>query len=70
MTGLPAGVRGIVTGLSIEYLKKARGRLVCESHAALPGAVTESITHDVHATIADAAGDVVARGTVHWRLSP
>lgn len=74
MTALPPGVRGIVTGLSIEYRKKARGRLVCETTAAVPPAVAaglaESITHDVHATITDAAGDIVAVATVHWRLSP
>lgn len=70
LTALPPGVRGIVTGLSIEYRKKARGRLVCETHADAPAAVTESLTHDVHAIITDAAGDVVAECTVHWRLSP
>ena len=55
MTALPPRVRGIVTGLSIEYRKKARGRLVCETRAPVPEAVirglTESLTHDVHATI-------------------
>ncbi|WP_434480488.1 DUF4442 domain-containing protein [Gemmatimonas sp.] len=53
MTALPPGVRGIVTGLSIEYVKKARGRLVCETHAHAPTAVTTSVTHDVGATITD-----------------
>ena len=74
MTALPPGVRGIVTGLSIEYRKKARGRLVCACAADVPPAVattmTDSLTHDVHADITDEAGDVVAAATVHWRLSP
>lgn len=74
MTALPPGVRGIVIGLSIEYHKKARGRLVCECSADVPPAVAasmfDSLTHDVHAVITDAAGDVVAAATVHWRLSP
>lgn len=74
MTALPPRVRGIVTGLSIEYRKKARGRLVCETRASVPEAVirglTESLTHDVHATITDTSGDTVAVATVHWRLSP
>jgi acyl-coenzyme A thioesterase PaaI-like protein len=70
MTALPDGVRGIVTGLSIEYLKKARGALTCETHTIAPAAVPAAITHDVLATITDTAGDVVSRCTVHWRLSP
>ncbi|MFN8718904.1 MAG: hotdog fold domain-containing protein [Gemmatimonadaceae bacterium] len=70
LTALPPGVRGIVTGLSIEYRKKARGQLVCETHADAQSAVNESHTHDVRAIITDAAGDVVAECTVHWRLSP
>jgi acyl-coenzyme A thioesterase PaaI-like protein len=69
-TALPPGVRGIVTGLEIAYLKKARGLLVCESVADAPTDVPANVTHDVLATITDQAGDVVARCTVHWRLSP
>lgn len=74
MTALPPGVRGIVTGLSIAYRKKARGRLVCECTTEVPAAVSPSmsasLTHDVHAAITDPSGDVVAVATVHWRLSP
>lgn len=70
MTALPAGVRGIVTGLSIEYLKKARGTLVATTTAHAPSTVTRTVTHHVTATIVDAAGDVVATCMVHWRLSP
>ncbi len=70
LTALPDGVRGIVTGLSIEYVKKARGTLVATSAAHAPSAVSKPITHDVTCEIADAAGDVVARCIVHWRLSP
>lgn len=69
LTALPAGVRGIVTGLSIEYLKKARGRLTAESRCTLPTITTET-PYDVHAEVKDAAGDVVARATVTWLLSP
>ena len=67
--GLPDDVRGIVTGLDIEYLKKARGRLSAESTATIP-TVTEPYEHRVEAVIRDAAGDPVARATVRWLLSP
>lgn len=67
LTGLPPGVRGIVTGLSIEYGKKARGLLTAESRAGVP-VVRGDVEHDVRAEIRDAAGDVVATVTVRWRL--
>jgi acyl-coenzyme A thioesterase PaaI-like protein len=66
-TALPPGVRSIVTGLSIEYSKKARGRLTAESLVAAPE-VTGDVEHDVRATIRDEAGDAVAEVRVRWRL--
>ena len=69
LTALPTGVRGIVTQLSIEYLKKARGTLVAASQPTLP-VVTGPCELDVTADISDASGVVVARATVRWRLSP
>lgn len=67
MCGLHPGVRGIITGLSIEYHKKARGRLFSECLAA-PPKVTEDMEHEVQANIRDQSGDVVARCTATWRL--
>ena len=69
MTALPPGVRGIVTGLSIEYLKKARGPLTARSTPEVPP-VPATVETVVVADIEDAAGDVVARTHVTWRLSP
>ncbi len=69
LTGLPAGVRGIVTGLSAEYLKKARGRLTAECRCEV-AEVTESAEHRAQAVIRDEAGDVVARITALWLLGP
>ena len=69
LAGLPPGVRSIVTALSIEYLKKARGLLSCECRTDIP-AVSADLEHLVAADITDPAGDVVARIQVRWRLSP
>ncbi len=70
LVALPPGVRGIVTGLSIEYLKKARGTLVGESRPVVPEGITaEPREVDTTAELRDPAGDVVARATVRWRLS-
>jgi uncharacterized protein (TIGR00369 family) len=66
---IPPGVRAIVTALSIEYLKKARGRLVADCRCEVPP-VTEEREQLVQAEIRDEANDVVARATVRWRLAP
>ena len=67
LTGMPPGVRGIITGLSMEYFKKARGRLSAGCTATLPS-VKGDVEHEVIAEITDKAGDVVARCTAKWRL--
>lgn len=69
LVGLPPGVRGIVTGLSIEYLKKARGTLTADARVTIPS-VTAPVDHDVEAVITDETGDIVAKATVRWRLAP
>lgn len=69
ITGLPAGVRSIVTHLGIDYLKKARGTLTAEAAVAIPEVGT-TVDYVVHADIRDTAGDTVARIAVTWRLSP
>jgi acyl-coenzyme A thioesterase PaaI-like protein len=69
LTALPPGIRAIVTGLSIEYTKKARGTLTAESHVELPPIVA-SQTLPLVAEIRDEEGDVVARATVNWLVGP
>jgi acyl-coenzyme A thioesterase PaaI-like protein len=66
---MPDGARGIVTGLSMEYVKKARGLLTAECTAP-PFDATVSAQHDFHADIVDAKGDLVARATAHWLVGP
>jgi acyl-coenzyme A thioesterase PaaI-like protein len=67
LTALPPGTRGIVTGLSMEYLKKARGTLTAECRCTVP-AIDGETRYDVRADVRDADGEVVARGTVTWLL--
>ena len=69
LAGLPDGVRGIVTNISMEYLKKARGTITAESRVAVP-TVTGDTDFDVVADCTDREGTVVARATVRWRLGP
>ena len=69
LTGLPPTLRAIVVGLSIEYVKKARGTLTAESTVVLPE-ITESTEIPLHASIRDVAGDEVARATVRWLVGP
>jgi len=66
---MPDSARGIVTGLSMEYLKKARGLLTAECTAP-PFDATVNGQHDFTADIVDSSGDVVARATAHWRVGP
>jgi uncharacterized protein (TIGR00369 family) len=68
LMSLPAGVRGIVTALSISYVKKARGLLTAECSCELPSIVGET-SFDVHAEIRNPAGELVATATVTWLLS-
>ncbi|MBX7118083.1 MAG: DUF4442 domain-containing protein [Gemmatimonadaceae bacterium] len=69
MAGLPDGVRGIVTDLRIEYLKKARGTIRAVSRVEVP-TVTEDRAFEVVSECLDRSGAVVARARVTWRLGP
>ena len=66
---LPDDVRGILVGLTVEYVKKARGTLVAECACALPD-VSERREHEVPVTVRDAAGDVVVRARARWVIGP
>ena len=69
LTGLPDGIRGIVTQISMQYFKKARGtiRAICD---VAPPTVAGDMEFDVTADCLDRSGDLVARATVRWRLGP
>jgi acyl-coenzyme A thioesterase PaaI-like protein len=66
---LPATVRGIPVRIGMDYVKKARGVIVAESQCVLPDVHAE-LDHQVGAELRDETGDVVARFSATWRLSP
>lgn len=66
---LPSHGRAILLGLSIEFLKKARGRLTAEASAPVPHAV-EREEVELTTTILDASGDLVARAHARWLVGP
>ena len=70
ISAVPLNTRAIVVNLEIEYLKKARGRLIATGSATPPESISESINSLALAEIKDTEGDIVSRVKVHWRLSP
>lgn len=70
VTALPPGVRSIVTGLTVEFLKKARGTVEATCRCEIPGEIITHTEQLVVAEITDPSEEVVARTSVRWRLSP
>lgn len=67
--GLPPSARAIVKGLSIEYVKKARGTITAECESPIPdGSASEELT--IEAVMRDEAGEVVATMKALWLVGP
>lgn len=69
MNSLPDKTRGILTHLSISYLKKARGLLTATCHCDIPTDNRECenlLTGRIH----DANGDLVAEVQARWLIGP
>ena len=69
VASLPAGSRSILTGLSMEYLKKARGTITAACDVSIPE-VLERREETVEGALTDAAGNVVARVSAKWLVGP
>ena len=69
MNSLPDYARGILISFSIDYLKKARGRLTAECRCAIP---TSNLEHEYLLTgeIRNEDSDVVAIARAHWKVGP
>ena len=61
--GLPPGGRMIITGISIDYLKKARGRITAECQVEVPQTL-ERHEYPIPVSLRDPNGVEVARATV------
>lgn len=67
--GLPEGSRAILTGLSIDYLKKARGTLTAECRCE-PPATNERKEYEIEVVTTDSSGEVVTRARARWLVGP
>lgn len=67
MHSLPENMRGILVGIEMQYLKKARGRLQAECVCDVPEPGVEKEVRVV-GEIRDCQGDIVAKGVATWLL--
>jgi acyl-coenzyme A thioesterase PaaI-like protein len=66
---LPNGTRAILTGLEIDYVKKARGTLTAECFCPVPD-TNDRAEFDVTVVTRDASDDVVTRACARWLIAP
>lgn len=66
---LPDDARFIVSGLEIEYVKKARGTITATGESPVPQTAARA-AYDVPVTLRDATGAEVARAVLHSLVGP
>jgi uncharacterized protein (TIGR00369 family) len=66
---LPDGARFIVKNVSVDYLKKARGRIVAECSCPAP-TTSDTRDYDLEVTLKDERGEAVVRATLKTRVGP
>jgi len=66
---MPADARMIITGVSVDFLKKARGLLTAEGTLPVPE-TNERAEYEARVAIRDQQGDVVAEGRVKVLVGP
>lgn len=69
MHSLPENTRGILTGISADYVKKARGLLTAECYCDIPDN-HEKCEHTAKSDIRDAEGELVATVCARWLIGP
>jgi acyl-coenzyme A thioesterase PaaI-like protein len=66
---MPDDARFIVSGMEIEYLKKARGTITAIGESPVPGSSARA-HYDVPVSLRDASGQEVARAVLHSLVGP
>ena len=69
MHSLPENTRGILTGISADYVKKARGLLTAECYCDVPDS-NEKCEYSVNSDIRDTGGELVATVRARWLIGP
>ena len=69
MYSLPDDARFIVSGIEIEYVKKARGTITAIGESPVPRTSTR-MAYDVEVSLRDAQGEEVAHATLHSLVGP
>jgi len=69
MYSLPDDARFIVSGIDIEYTKKARGTITAVGEPPVPRTCARA-QYEVPVTLRDAGGDEVARAVLHSLVGP
>ena len=69
MNSLPDRTRGILTGISVSYLKKARGMVTAECHCDIPDS-NDTTELTLKGELCDTSGDTVATVEAHWLIGP
>ena len=66
---LPPGGRAILTGIKMEYLKKARGPITATCRFTLPKPIKKETLH-LESLLKDASGVLVAKAHAEWLVDP
>jgi len=69
LSGMPDGFNGILVGLDVSYVKKARGELVAECRCTVPE-FAERQEVPVSTEVRDASGEVVTTAIARWLIGP
>lgn len=68
LSTISSNMRGIVTHIEADYLKKARGDLIAEAEFELPAMLDENTPCEVEAALRDASGETVTRVRASWLI--